>query len=237
VLAELDRAFETTRRTARGEEGRISVGIAPASSFHPFVPRVIRAFREAYPLVTVRLEERFGWELTEMVRREQLDVALIRTPPPDDPEGLVLSALLEEPMLIALPAAHPLAGSGPHDNALLLKQLARETFVLYAPLGAGLREVVNDACREAGFSPRVGQEAPRIIATLSLVAAGLGITVVPDCMQHVYMDGVVYRRIRGPVQPKAPLGLVSRRGDPTAVVRHFLNQVKQAAKDFRPRDG
>ena len=236
VLAQLDRAFETTRRTARGEEGQISVGIAPASSFHPFVPRVIRAFREAYPLVTVRLEERFGWELTEMVRREQLDVALIRTPPPDDPEGLVLSALLEEPMLIALPAAHPLAGSSPRDDGLLLKQLARETFVLYAPLGAGLREVVNDACRQAGFSPRVGQEAPRVIATLSLVAAGLGITVVPACMRHVYMDGVVYRRIEGPVQPMAPLGLVSRRGDPSAVVRHFLNQVRQAAKDFRPND-
>src|SRR5262245_6521556 len=236
VLAQLDRAFETTRRTARGEEGRISVGIAPASSLHPFVPRVIRAFREAYPLVTVRLEERLGWELTEMVRREQLDAALIRTPPPDDPEGIVVSALLEEPMLIALPAAHPLAGSGPRDNALLLKQLARETFVLYAPLAAGLREVVNAACRQAGFSPRAGQEAPRVIAQLSLVAAGLGITVVPACMQHVYMDGVVYRRIKGPVQPRAPLSIVSRRGDPSAVVRHFLDLVRQAAKDFRPNE-
>ena len=236
VLAQLDRAFETTRRTARGEEGRISVGIPPAGSFHPFVPRAIRAFREAYPRVTVRLEERFGWELTEMVRREQLDVALVRTPPPDDPEGLVLSALLEEPMMIALPAAHALAGHGSRDDALLLKQLARETFVLYAPLGAGLREVVNDACRQVGFSPRVGQEAPRVIATLSLVAVGLGITVVPACMRHVYMDGVVYRRIRGPVQPKAPLGLVSRRGDPSAVVQHFVNQVRQAAREFRPSE-
>src|SRR5690242_1416624 len=98
----------------------------PASSFHPFVPRVIRAFREAYPLVTVRLEERFGWELTEMVRREQLDVALIRTLPPEDSQGIVVSALLEEPMLIALPAAHALAGKSSRDKALLLKQLARE---------------------------------------------------------------------------------------------------------------
>lgn len=52
VLAQLDRAFETTRRTARGEEGRIRVGIVPTSPFHPFVPRVIRAFRDAYPQVS-----------------------------------------------------------------------------------------------------------------------------------------------------------------------------------------
>jgi DNA-binding transcriptional LysR family regulator len=184
----------------------------------------------------VRLEERFGWELIEMVRSEQIDAAFIRTPPPANQEGLVISPLLEEPMLIALPAAHPLAGDGPRNSALLLKQLARETFVLYAPMGAGLREVVSVACREAGFSPRVGQEAPRVIATLSLVAAGLGITIVPACMRHAYMDGVVYRRIRGPVQPRAPLSLASRRNDPSAVVQHLSALARQAAKDFHAED-
>ena len=56
VLAQLDHTLETTRRTARGEEGRISIGIVPASPFHPLVPRAIRAFRETYPLISVRLE-------------------------------------------------------------------------------------------------------------------------------------------------------------------------------------
>src|SRR5215468_7795599 len=60
VLAQFNRTFETTRRTARGEEGEICVGITPTSSFHPFVPRVIRTFRETYPAVGLRLEERLG---------------------------------------------------------------------------------------------------------------------------------------------------------------------------------
>jgi molybdenum-dependent DNA-binding transcriptional regulator ModE len=64
VLAQLDHAFETTRRTARGEEGRISIGIVPTSPFHPFVPRVIRAFREAYPQVSLQLEERLGGDFS-----------------------------------------------------------------------------------------------------------------------------------------------------------------------------
>jgi DNA-binding transcriptional LysR family regulator len=229
VLAQLDHTFETTRRTARGEEGRISIGIVPASPFHPLVPRAIRAFREAYPLVSVRLEERLGGELLELLRNEQIDVAFIRTPHADQ-EGLVINRLLEEPMLVALPSAHALARSD-GESSLLLKHLARETFILYGPPGGGLREVTMAACRAAGFSPRAVQEAPRIASTLSLVAVGLGISLVPASLRHMYVDGVVYRRLNGSVQPKAPLDLASRRSDSSAVVRHFLSLVRRAAKN------
>jgi DNA-binding transcriptional LysR family regulator len=89
------------------------------------------------------------------------------------------------------------------------------------------------ACRAAGFSPRAGQEAPRIASTLSLVAVGLGISLVPASLRHLYVDGVLYRRLGGSIQPKAPLDLASRRGDSSAVVRHFLKLVRQAAKNFQ----
>jgi len=232
VLAQLDHTFETTRRTARGEEGRISIGIVPASPFHPLVPRAIRAFRETYPQVSVRLEERLGGELLELLRSEQIDVAFIRMPHADQ-EGLVINRLLEEPMLVALPRAHALARGGKGESPLLLKHLARETFILYGPPGMGLREVTMGACRAAGFSPRAGQEAPRIASTLSLVAVGLGISLVPASLRHLYVDGVVYRRLSGAIQPKAPLDLASRRGDPSVVVQHFLKLVSQAAKNSR----
>jgi len=231
VLAQLDHAFDTTRRTARGEEGRISIGIVPASPFHPLVPRAIRAFREAYPLVSVSLEERLGDELVDLLRSEQIDVAFIRTPYANQ-EGLVIDRLLEEPMLVALPSAHPLARSG-DESLLLLKHLARETFILYGPPGTGLREMTMAACRAAGFSPHAGQQAPRIASTLSLVAVGLGISLVPASMRHLYVDGVVYRRLGGAIRPKAPLDLASRRSDSSVVVRHFLKLVRQTAKNSR----
>src|SRR5262249_34979678 len=124
VLAQLDHAFETTRRTARGEEGRIRIGIVPTSSFHPFVPRFIRAFRETYPQVSVQLEERLGGELLELLGSEQIDVAFVRTPHTHQ-DQFVINRLLEEPMLVALPAAHELARNrAGGDNALLLKDLA-----------------------------------------------------------------------------------------------------------------
>ena len=84
------------------------------------------------------------------------------------------------------------------------------------------------ACHAAGFSPRVGQEAPRIVSTLNLVAAGLGISLVPESLQSMRMDGVVFRRIGGAAQPTAPLYLASRRGETSAAARKFLELVKRS---------
>jgi len=230
MLTHFDHTFETTRRTARGEQGRICVGVTPTSPFHPFVPRVIRAFREAYPLIFLRLEEGLGNELIKQLRNEQIDVAFIRTPLAD-PEGLVVNPLLEEPMVVALPSGHALAlSSSGSPPTLSLKRLARETFILYGPPGTAFYDVTMAACRTAGFNPRVGQEAPRITSSLNLVAVGLGISLVPASLQQMHMDGVVYRPLKGPVQPKAILNLASRRGEPSAAVRHFLSLVRGAAK-------
>ena len=226
LLAHFDHTFETTRRTARGEQGRISVGVTPTSPFHPFVPRVVRAFRESYPQVFLRLEERLGHELVEQLRNEHIDVAFIRTPVAD-PEGLVVHSLIEEPILVALPSGHALARSG-GASAVSLQRLARETFILYGPPGTAFYDLTMAACRAAGFNPRVGQETPRMTSSLNLVAVGLGICLVPASLQQMHMDGVTYCRLKGPVQPKAILNLASRRGDPSAVVRNFLSLVRAA---------
>ena len=233
IIAHLDRATQTTRRTARGEQGRICVGIAPTAPFHPVVPRAIRAFREAFPLVSVTLEEALSDEVFERMRTDRMDVAFIRTSVAD-PDDFVISPLLEEAMLAALPSGHALAQG---DGALSLKRLGGETFILYGPPGTGIYDRTVAACRAAGFSPRIGQQAPRITSTLGLVAAGLGISLVPACMQRMNMDGVAYRRLKGPAQPKAVLNLASRRGDASAVVRQFLSLVKRAAKNISATEG
>jgi DNA-binding transcriptional LysR family regulator len=127
-----------------------------------------------------------------------------------------------------------LAQRGAGDAALPLKVLADEKFILYGhPRWLGQYEAIIAACHATGFNLRVGQEAPRINSTLSLVAAGLGISLVPASLQRIHMDGVIYRRLKGAAVPKAPLLLASRRGDPSAVVRQFLSLVKGAAKEFR----
>jgi DNA-binding transcriptional LysR family regulator len=233
ILAHVDHAFATTRRTARGEQGRIAIGFTSSAPFHPFVPRVIRAFREAYPLVALTLDESGTTELIDDLRNERVDAAFIRTPVAD-PMGITVNPLLEEAMLVALPATHALAAS---DTELQLASLAAETFIVYRrPSGPGLYDAIFAACHAAGFSPIVGQEAPRIVSTLNLVAAGLGIAVVPASLARMQMDGVVYRPLRSSGQPRAPLLLATRRGDTGAVVRRFLDVVKRMARTFPRTD-
>src|SRR5215468_5557488 len=130
MLAQIDHTVESTRRTARGEQGRICIGITPSSPFHPFVPSVIRAFREAYPLVSLTLEECPSNELVERLRNEQIDAAFVRTLFADA-EGLIIEPLMNELLVVALPTGHLLAHSnGGDDAAISIKALAGETFIL-----------------------------------------------------------------------------------------------------------
>src|SRR5262245_13668770 len=234
MLTQLDHTCETTRRTARGEQGRICVGFTPSSPFHPFVPRVIRAFREAYPLVSLSLEEHPSNALVERLRNEQIDAAFVRTTFAN-PEGVTVEPLMDELLVVALSTGHLLARSSGGDNAAIsIKALAGETFIIQGSrLGLGLYASTIAACHTAGFTPRIGPEASNFASTLNLVAVGLGVSVVPGSLQRMHIDGVAYRRLKGSDQLRIPLDLASRRGDPSAVVRHFVKLVKQAAKDFQ----
>lgn len=228
ILAQLEHAAATTKRTARGELGRLAIGFTSSAPFHPFVPRVIRAYRDAVPQVALTLEEGGTSELIEDLRQERIDAAFIRSPIAD-PAGLNVVLLLREPMVLALPRAHALARK---PGALSLKALAGETFILYRRRsGPGLYDAIMAACTAAGFSPRVGQEAPRIVSTLNLVAAGLGLSLVPESLQRMRMDGVVFRKLGGAAAPRAPLYLASRRGEASAAVRRFLDLVRRAGTE------
>ena len=228
ILSHVDHAFATTRRTARGEQGQVAVGFTSSAPFNPFVPRIIRAYREAFPLVSLTLDEGGTTDLIDDLRSERIDAAFIRTAITNQ-EGLVVSMLLQEAMVLALPRGHALARRENASKGLALKALAAETFIVYRRRsGPGLYDAILAACNAAGFSPRIGQEAPRIVSTLNLVAAGLGISLVPESLQLMRMDGVVFRRLSGASQPKAPLYLAARRGETSTVVRKFLELVRRS---------
>ena len=229
ILSHIDQAFATTRRTARGEQGRIALGFTSSAPFHPFVPRIIRAYRDAFPMISLTLEEGGTTELIEDLRSERIDAAFVRTAIGNH-EGLVVNLLLQEAMVLALPRAHILARG--KSKGVPLKALANETFIVYRRhTGPGLHDAILSACSAAGFSPRVGQEAPRIVSTLNLVAAGLGISLVPESLKRMRMDGVVFRPLAGAAQPTAPLYLASRRGEASAAVRRFLELVRRSGRE------
>ena len=232
VLAHASAMEGAVRRAARGEQGRLAVGFTSSASLHPFVPSALRAFREEFPGVAVALEEAGTMELVDGLLHGRLDAAFIRSPVAGTP-GLNVDPVLEEPMLVALPSGHPLMASAP--DSIPLAALAGETFILYRrPAGPGLHDTIIAACRAAGFSPRVAQEAPRLPSTLSLVAAGLGISIVPASMRRVGLEGVAYLPLTGCPGLRAPILLATRgAADASAVARRFRSAVGRMTRAMR----
>lgn len=232
ILGRVEHAAASARRTARGEAGAIGVGFTSSASFHPFVPRAIRSFRDAHPLVSLSLEEGGTAELVEALQAERIDAAFVRSPI-GQTSALAVHSLLKEEMVAAFPAGHQLGRKG-SASRLPLTALEGDTFILYRrPLGPGLYDAIIAACRRAGFSPLIGQEAPRMLSTLSLVAAGLGVTLVPDSMRRLRVHGVVYRQLATNADLGAPLNLACRRNETGAATRRFIAQVRRGAEpDF-----
>jgi len=234
ILGEVEGALARAQRTARGEQGRLAVGFTASAPFHPFVTRVIRDFRTAHPLVSMTLEESGTAELVADLRSERLDVAFVRSAV-SKAEGLAVYNLCGEPLVAALPARHPLARR--RGGPLALAELSGEPFVLYRRAAApGLHDAIVGACQAAGFTPRSEQEAPRITATLNLVAAGLGVTLVPQSLSGQQAGAIAYRPLKGRPRLVAPIRLACRRSTLSAAAQRFVALARsEADKKARKR--
>ncbi len=225
ILERADRLPDLAARAARGERGRLAVGYTSSGAFHPFVAQQIRAFRAAGPGVVLVLAEDGTPELVRGLEEERLDAAFVRSGGAHGAD-LLVEPLLEEPMVAALPTGHSMA----RLKGIELAALAGDTFVFYRrPTGPGLHDAILAACLQAGFSPTVGQEAPRMSSTLGLVAAGLGVSIVPASMRRMNVAGVTFVPFLGDPGLVAPLLLVTRRKGRSAIVERFRTQVKAAA--------
>lgn len=212
-----ERARAAALRAARGETGQLRVGFTGSAAFNPVVATMIRNYRRAWPRVRLTLEEANTTRLVEGLNQRALDAAFIR-PGPSALQGCHLRRFDDEAMTVVLPASHRLARRG----RLPLAALADEPFVLFPrAVGLSLYDAVLTACREAGFEPQLSQEAPQISSVVNLVAAELGVSVVPASIAQVAVRGVRYVDIDG-AGPVARLALATRQDDDRAVVRNFI---------------
>lgn len=208
LLETLQQALTKASRIARGELGFLSIGLTSSAGFHPLTTEVIRTFRQAYPDVAVDLAELNAAELIEQLASGKIHVAFLRKPV-DMPQALSFELLFDEPMVVVLPTGHPLLKGGQKKRPeISLKALADEDFILVRRPGApGMYADLLDACRQAGFTPRIAREVPRMVSAINLVAAGLGLTFVPASMQRYDQAGAVYCTLKTPSTLSAPLHL------------------------------
>ncbi|WP_255593019.1 LysR family transcriptional regulator [Bordetella sp. BOR01] len=173
ALFHADQAQQAARRVALGEQGRLRLGFV-GSATYMLLPRCLPDFRRRYPDVELELREDSTVRLAEMLRANEIDAGLVRGPLAED-ASLSAWVVERDSLILALPAAHPLAGA-----PVALQAVRAEPFVMYAPDKVpGLHGVAQALCRKAGFSPRISQEAIQVQTLVSLVASGLGVALVP----------------------------------------------------------
>lgn len=223
---QVEDAKRAAQRAARGEVGRLRISFTASAIFNLLVPRLIRGYRHRFPEIRLFLEEDATARQIDMLRKGEIDVAFLR-PGPQALEGLKLVRFEDEPMLLVVPSVHRLAGRA----AASLAEVREEPFVVL-PRGAEscLYAEVTRCCLECGFLPKPTQEGPHMTSVIHLVAAGMGVSVVPQSVAAaVTIEGVAYVPISGAV-PKAPMALASRRDNRLAAVRNF---VVMAMKELR----
>lgn len=221
LLDRLDGAVSAARRAGAGLTGRLTVGfVGPAVL--SILPAVIRAARGALPDVEIGFRELTTVEQTDALRDGSLDVGFLRLPAAVS--GIVSEVVLREHLVLAVPREKPrFAGEGP----VAIAALARERFVFPSPrLEPGLTELYRRLCRDAGFSPLVGQEASQIHTILALVTEGLGIAFVPSSMESERFPRIRYRALDETIP--VDLSLAWRRDAADPLVERFVEVARGA---------
>lgn len=223
ILAMIDQAVATAHQVARGEVGRVRLGLTTTVTSHPLIPSIIRDYRAQYPGVQMSLEVKDSTVLSDEVRMGQLDAAFVRSRSTEVP-GTNSHVVVEEDLVVGVPNAHPLAGAGEID----LAEIANEDFIFIPRVIApNLYDITIAACQRAGFSPRVVQEVPSFPPLLNLVEAGMGLTIVPASMARAHLEGAVFLRIRG-AAAHAPIAIVYRSNEGATAVRNLVTLARKA---------
>lgn len=224
LLEDAQQAVLNAQRAGRGETGHLHLGFTASAAFHPAVRSLIRAFRNSYPGIGLTLTEGATTHLLSLLEEGRLDLAFLR-PGAHSFAGVALHDVAEEPMKAVLPITHPLA----QRRRIALPALAQDPFILIPRAGSPmLHDEIISACRNAGFDPIRGQQAPQLSSVVSLVAAEFGVSLVPASVSQLHAEGVVYIDISG-VRLISKLALASREGDDSAKVGNFLAVLTDSA--------
>jgi DNA-binding transcriptional LysR family regulator len=223
TVVQAERAIVAARRAGAGLNGALRVTFV-ASAAREILPAILRAFRAQYPDVELMLTEAMTAQQVTKIQTDDADVGFV-IPPLRYADGLSVEVLAKNQMVAALPENHPLA----QLQSITLSDLASEDWIIFpARQGPGLHERVLTACAQAGFVPRVGQQASQMDTIASLVAGGMGVGLVTRIIATANRPGVVFRDLTGIGTP-VEYELAIAYGRSTPLVDAFLAVIRSRA--------
>ncbi|MBU2694611.1 LysR substrate-binding domain-containing protein [Pimelobacter sp. 30-1] len=219
ILGDLDASVLGARSIAEGSRGLLRVGFTGTSAFTQLA-RLSRMIRAALPGVVLEVQaDLLTPAQVERLLDGRLDLGVLRGPVAEP--GIETRTLLQEPLVLALPADHRLVP----EPALEVVDVSADEFVAYADTRSAVNEAMLSSCRRAGFSPNITHRAPGTAALLALVAAHLGVALVPESVRSMQLKGVVFRDVAGAAS--IDLSLAWRAGEPSALVTGALDVLER----------
>jgi LysR family transcriptional activator of glutamate synthase operon len=173
ALKAIDYAIQQIEEYLNPEKGVIKIGFPTSLASH-FMPTVISAFKEQHSNVSFQLRQGSYRFLIDAVKNREINLAFLGPVPPED-NDIETHILFSENISALLPVNHPFA----KQESLRLNDLRNDEFVLF-PEGMILHRIVIDACRQAGFTPNISSVGEDLDAIKGLVAAGMGVTLLPE---------------------------------------------------------
>ncbi len=194
ILAAADEAQKMTRRAADGEIGEVHLGYAASAMFSDVLPQAIRRFRARLPQVRLTVHEMPSIDQLVAIHNRELNAGVVRRPEISSPAGVVIEEWYRAPLVAAIPSDHVLAESA----SIRISDLKDHPLITFPRnSGIGLYWRLYELCMKAGFHPRIAKEARDYAIMVGLVAAGVGVAVVPADAQCIKLTGVVYRPLLG----------------------------------------
>ncbi|MGW3634311.1 LysR substrate-binding domain-containing protein [Streptomyces sp. NPDC005122] len=192
LLRHADRLENLGRRLGRGEEGGLCIGYVADAMHTGVLPAALRTLRDRRPGIHVALYDQESAEQFEGLRQRSLDIALVRTPPSGDDPDLDSAPLLRDPLLLVLPAGHPLA----EREELTPDALDGQPWIAVgdAPDPAW-RDTFVASCVASGFTPDIRLDAADPLTALGLVASGLGLALIQKSLVRGTSDSVAIREL------------------------------------------
>lgn len=213
-------ALEKAKGIARGISGQLSIGFASSTAFHPQIFRLLRRFQDSFPAITLLPREENMATLMHELQEGLLDAAFVRLPC-ESSKAFNLKMIASEKMTLVLPQGHRLADA----PRLSLATLRAEPLVLFPrEVAPSLYEVIISACLRAGFQPDSVQQSPQISSAINMVAAGFGITIIPDSLRSIQLPGVSFHQIEDAAL-SSDIALAWRRWDRSPAVHHLAESL------------
>lgn len=219
ILADLEKAVVEIHEFLDPERGEIRLGF-PHSLGISLIPQVVAAFRKLYPNVRFRFRQGMYPSLIRDLVQGDIDLAFI-SPFPKENEQVSGEVVLSEQLFAILPPNHPLAA----EETIALSQLSEETFVLFSE-GYSLRPIVMNACKQAGFKPKIGFEGEETDTIRGLVAAGMGVSLLPEMALALHYTGPL-QAVKVPLsypEVSRTIGLIHRTNEKLPLVANLFHK-------------